>query len=91
MNDPGKCPFCPGSVASDERYPRLVCDECADRLTDEMNRKLRVEFNWSGGHSLVYEDTGDRREGNIIFIDGRRCVIEEDRFGRGIVVQLTED
>lgn len=91
MNESGKCPVCGVAVELIERYPRRVCDQCADSLTDENGGMLRVEFNWSGGFSIISEETGARYAGNVVFSDARRCLIEEDRFGRGVVVQIESD
>ncbi|HQU82927.1 MAG TPA: hypothetical protein PKY59_07380 [Pyrinomonadaceae bacterium] len=85
------CPICSAEVTHFERYPNRVCDECAEKVSDESGRKVVIEFNWSGGHTIIYADSRHRYLKQFIYIDGVKCKAEEDRFGRGIVIQTVEN
>ncbi|MEL6342040.1 MAG: hypothetical protein AAFV53_02835 [Myxococcota bacterium] len=85
------CPLCGATgLLAWARYPRYVCGECVGRAVCEQGRPLTF-FNLgvSGGFGAKYADDGSPRSSGVCFIDGRRCIADEARFG-GIVVQLTD-
>ncbi len=90
MNQTHDCPICPVKIEHQERYPNQVCQDCSERIADENGRGIILELNWSGGHSAIYKDNGDRYLQQFIYIDGVKCEAAEDRFGRGIVIQTVE-
>ncbi len=81
------CPICGTQVAANPRYPRYLCDPCAEKATDENNRRLEF-YNESllGGFAARYVDTGAEYASHVCFVEGVRCWAEEARFG-GIVIQ----
>lgn len=85
------CPICSSKFEYFERYPNRVCDECAKRVSDESGQKVVIEFNWSGGHTIIYADSRRRYLQQFIYIDSVKCKAEEDRFGRGIVIQTVKN
>jgi hypothetical protein len=82
------CPICRAPVTHFERYPLQVCDSCSERITDKDGRGISyMTLSWAGGLTATYADTGDRYLDEFCYIDGIKCRAEEDRFGRGIVIQ----
>ncbi|GAB2634457.1 hypothetical protein [Nocardia goodfellowii] len=94
------CPHCDQLTFYTGRYPRAVCDDCANRTTDHTGRRV-TGFNThlSGGMIAYYTDTlapdSSRRNEECAevtrtgtcYLDGRPATMSEARFG-GIVVQL---
>lgn len=84
------CPICGAGVAASERYPRRVCDPCADRATSTDGRPLAFfNLGLSGGYDARYADTGEAYQSHECLIDGVRCRADEARFG-GIVIELDD-
>lgn len=90
----GPCPICETPVRFNPRYPRAVCETCADLSTDEDGRLLHLyNRSISGGLIATFADGSlpDLRmlslDRPLVFIGGRQCSAEEHRFG-GIVVQV---
>jgi hypothetical protein len=85
------CPICGADVAYWERYPRLLCSDCVARAQDRDGRPLRffVETALGAGFYAEALDGSEWRrvEGGECWVDGRRCIVGEHRFG-GVVVQL---
>jgi hypothetical protein len=70
-----------------ERYPRQVCEACQAKTTDAYGRRVDfVNVDLSGGFRGFYRENGAVYNQDLCYVDGRRCVAEEHRFG-GIVVQ----
>lgn len=90
MNEMQNCPICRNEIEKNERYPNQICEDCAERIADKDGREIVLEFNWSGGFSVRYKDRGERYFDQFIYINGIKCKAEEDRFGRGIIIQTVE-
>lgn len=91
MNDIHDCPICAEKVAHFERYPNQVCERCAGKTSDAYGRRLKFSnANRSGGLRGVYLDSGEEYARQICYIDGRKCFVNEHRFG-GIVVEAVEN
>jgi hypothetical protein len=85
------CPICLVEVEPSRRYPRYVCDNCADRAADEAGRIVTFyNTSLSGGFIAKYADTGEERDSHVCFIDGVECRADEAYFG-GIVIQARGD
>lgn len=82
------CPLCRDDVQYSERYPKYVCSNCAEKITDADGRNVNF-FNLDlyGGIGGEYVDTGEAYNKQVCYIDGVKCYAEEGRFG-GIVVQV---
>lgn len=92
MNRTHDCPVCRSEVAHIGRYPEQVCGDCAAKATDENGRKISfMTLSFAGGLTARFDDSGERYTGVFCYIEGRRCRAEEDRFGRGIVIQIVKD
>jgi O-acetyl-ADP-ribose deacetylase (regulator of RNase III) len=82
------CPLCERAVRRIERYPRYICNDCLDLVTDRQGR--RVDFaneSFSGGFVGFYAGSKEPYSGHECFVRGVRCDADEARFG-GIVHEL---
>ncbi len=87
---PQQCPICGVRVEPNSRYPRYVCERCAQRACAHDGRLLRFEnADGSGGFVARYADSGEEHAGHECYIDGVACRADEARFG-GIVIQVSE-
>lgn len=83
-----KCPICSAAVEPSARYWDYICIDCSARAVDEFGRKLRFRNeSFSGGFVAWYEDTNERRDSQICYIDGIKCWADEARMG-GIVIRV---
>jgi hypothetical protein len=88
------CPVCGQPTPHWDRYPRAVCDRCAQRTADAAGRFVAgYNTSLSGGFEARYR-THDGSAGDVCvevsesgycWIDDRKCSIGEARFG-GIVI-----
>lgn len=82
-----RCPLCDRPVKPNPRYPRHVCRDCTDLVTDDQGRPLEFSnASLSGGMVGVYAGTEEAYEKEECFVRGVRCHVEEGKFG-GIVYQ----
>lgn len=88
------CPLCGRPTDDWERYRDSICVRCETRAVDEQGRPMRFgnESLLGTGFVAEVEEGGEWRPVEAgfqapCFVDGRRCVAAEHRFG-GIVVQL---
>lgn len=85
------CPVCSAKVEYQERYPNRVCAGCAARTADENGRKISyMTLSFAGGLRAAFDDTGERYADQFCYVDGIKCRAEEDRFGRGIVIEIVK-
>jgi hypothetical protein len=74
-----------------ERYPRQVCEKCAAKTSDAYGRRLKYSGDdLSGGLCAIYLDNGQKYDRQLCYIDGRKCFVNEHRFG-GVVVEIVKD
>lgn len=91
MNKTHDCPICQAQVLHSERYPKQVCNECSERTCDANGRNISfMSWSFAGGLLGTYSDTGARYTESFCYIDGIKCRAEEDRFGRGIIIEAVE-
>jgi len=91
MNQTHDCPICSAKVSHSERYPNQICDECFQRISDADGRRISfITLSFAGGLTATYNDNGCRYTDQFYYIDGIKCRAEEDRFGRGIVVETVK-
>jgi hypothetical protein len=84
-----QCPVCQIAVQPHERYPRYVCESCAEKVMSPDGRRLEFGNNdSSGGFAGIYADTGERYQSHRCLINGIECFADEARFG-GIVIEAT--
>jgi hypothetical protein len=84
------CPICGVDLLAISRYPRYVCKACAALAKDAAGRPLGFgNIDISGGCEGAYVDTGEAYDANVCYVAGRRCSVEEARFG-GIVIQALD-
>lgn len=74
-----------------QRYPKSICHECSPKITDNTGRSVEF-FNSEGlgfGCQGYYSGTNqqEKYELDVCYIDGKKFVAEEARFG-GIVINL---
>jgi hypothetical protein len=84
------CPICKQSVEPSRRYPRYVCEQCADKAVSADGR--RVEFSNEdifGGCEGQFVDTGETYGLDDCFIKGIKCRASEAHMG-GIVIEAVE-
>lgn len=89
------CPVCRQPTPHWDRYPRAVCDRCAQRAADAAGRYISgYNTSFSGGFEARYR-TGDGSAGDVCvevsesgrcWIDDHECSIGEARFG-GVVIE----
>ena len=85
------CPICAATLQPMPRYPRYVCEVCADRAAAPDGRKLVFSNEGlSGGFLAHYADTGERYDNHACWIGAVRCRADEARFG-GIVIEVQEE
>ena len=97
MVDTSACPICGAPVYAWERYPDLLCPRCVPLARDEHGRAMRFFNETLLGTGFVAEVEVDgvwRRLENATdeatcWVQGRRCVAREHRFG-GIAVQAVD-
>lgn len=88
MNETHDCPICTEKVAHLERYPKQVCERCANKVSDAYGRRLQFSNEvLSGGFKAYYRDNGAEYQHQICYIDGRKCFVGEYR-SSGIVVEV---
>lgn len=81
------CAVCKTSVSDNPRYPRYVCQPCAQKVKSQDGRVLLfANSDPAGGFAATYAD-GSPYLSHECFIDGVRCHADEARFG-GIVIQV---
>lgn len=91
MNQTHDCPICSAKVSHSERYPNQICDECFQRISDADGRRISfITLSFAGGLTATYNDNGSRYTDQFCYIDGIKCRAEEDRFGRGIVIETVK-
>jgi len=94
MSDASPCPICGAPVETWERYPNLLCVCCGALARDAEGRRMRFrnETMLAAGFIAEVDDDGVWRRvaSGACWVNGRRCVAGEHRFG-GIVVQLVDD
>jgi hypothetical protein len=84
------CPICGVALRAIPRYPRYVCKACAALAKDAAGRPLGFgNSDIAGGCEGVYSDTGETYDARLCYVAGRRCSVEEARFG-GIVIQALD-
>jgi hypothetical protein len=99
MSETSPCPICGTPVRTWERYPNLLCGACESLAQDEQGRAMRFsnETMLAAGFIAEVDDNGvgHRVDGGATYeancwVNGRRCVAGEHRFG-GIVVQAVDE
>ncbi len=82
------CKICNVEVVYQSRYPAYVCSSCAGKITDIDGRSV-VFSNFDSGGGLIGHYRGNQQpyESNVCFIDGRKCIANEARFG-GVVIEV---
>lgn len=93
------CPICGNQVKAIPRYPKYVCDTCAQKTTDAKGRKVSFSSSdiESGDDVLTisegcygfYKDTQKKYRSKICYIQGIKCRADLARFG-GIVIEIFE-
>lgn len=84
------CPICRVPLPEAERYPRYVCNSCAERATSADGRSLEfANIDMSGGYQARYAHTSAPHDRHDCWIDGIACRADEARFG-GIVIECKE-
>ena len=85
-----QCPICGIALEPVARYPRYVCQDCADRATSIDGRPLEFfNLGLSGGYGARYADNQTSYNSHDCIIDGQACRADEARFG-GIVIELLD-
>lgn len=85
-----QCPICGVPLEPVARYPRYVCNDCADKAASADGRPLKFfNLGLSGGYGAIYADDQTRYNSHDCFIDGQSCRADEARFG-GIVIELLD-
>ena len=90
--------MCGGPEPKWERYPNMLCVVCQRLARDEQGRRMRFSNETLLGTGFIAEvdvnGTWRRIPGATdeasCWINGRRCLAREHRFG-GIVVQLVDE
>lgn len=91
MDKTHDCPICRAKVLHSERYPAQVCSKCSVRICDADGREISfMTWSFAGGLVGTYCDTGARYSETFCYIDGIKCRAEEDRFGRGIIIETVK-
>jgi hypothetical protein len=98
VSETSPCPICGTPVQAWERYPNALCSPCEALARDERGRPMRFsnETMLASGFIAEVEDDGVwRRVDDAIYdatcwVEGRRCLAHEHRFG-GIVVQAVDE
>ena len=82
------CPICDKNMLSFERYPNMICHECAELAVNKKGESMKFyNIDHTGGFmSMVNNIKGEEHE---CYINNRKCRAGEARFG-GIVVELSE-
>ncbi|MPS74902.1 MAG: hypothetical protein E2590_17360 [Chryseobacterium sp.] len=87
------CSNCNSKIGFTQRYPKTICNNCRNKLTDKDGRK--VEFYnteaLGSGCQGYYSDTNQNEKYNstICYLINKEYFADEGRFG-GIVIQLKE-
>jgi hypothetical protein len=86
-----KCPICAATVQPSARYPSYICGHCASKAVDANGRALSFyNADMTGGFEARFTDDGSLAEEvtrtHRVFVEGKKCVADEARFG-GIVLQ----
>lgn len=82
-----ECPICRSTVAESPRYPRCICNTCAENVTDADGRRLTVfQDSPDGAYAATYADNSEAYDSHEVYVYGIACWAEEARFG-GIVIQ----
>jgi hypothetical protein len=95
MSETSPCPICGTAVTKWERYPNLLCSSCVALARDEQGRPMRFSNDSDLGFAAEAEEDGSWRPVEdatyeaTCWVEGRRCVAGEHRFG-GIAVQVVE-
>ncbi|MEV7972465.1 ADP-ribosylglycohydrolase family protein [Cellulomonas sp. NPDC089187] len=88
------CPLCGTRVVPYARYPDHLCAWCADEVTDEHGRPVRLyNTSFGGGYTGQYLDGSTASQAVLdgrVWIDAVEYRAQEARFG-GIVVQPRQE
>ncbi|MFE1592360.1 hypothetical protein [Nocardia sp. NPDC058705] len=99
------CPHCEQLMFYQPRYPREICGDCRDRISDRAGRRV-IATNTSllgtgmvayytdtdarvAGPGVEREECGEVTQSGVCFLDGHPATVREARFG-GIVVELAD-
>ena len=87
------CPNCSKSIFYNARYPKYICGDCTELLTDGAGRKVEFYNTELLGHGCQGYYIGTEQKENYnsskCFIEEKEFYAEEAYFG-GIVIQLKE-
>jgi hypothetical protein len=82
------CPICKKELKFIKRYPNYVCRDCAEKANDINGRKLLFgNIGISGGYEAYFDDTKEKYDNHICYINEIKCYADEARFG-GIVIEI---
>ncbi len=86
------CPNCKARVYFQARYPKSLCNDCRELITDKSGRPVNYFNTELMGHGCAaeYLDTGEPYESDICFIGQVEYTAQEARFG-GIELQPREE
>lgn len=82
------CPGCNKYKKFNERYPDYVCDKCVKLATDKSGKQISFYNITTSGHGCQgkYVEDGKLYKGNVCYIKGLKCFVEEAYLG-GIVIR----
>jgi len=87
------CSNCKKAVSPNARYPKYICEDCVELLTDTSGRKVKFFNTELIGHGCqgYYEGAGSKEKYHLTtaFIEEKEFFAKEAYFG-GIVIQLKE-
>ena len=87
------CANCKKSVFNNARYPKYICGDCTELITDKEGRKIEFYNTELLGHGCqgyyIGTEQKEKYESNIGYVNKKEIYAEEAHFG-GIVIQLKE-
>jgi len=87
------CANCKKSVSNNARYPKYICGDCTELVTDREGRRIEFYNTEALGHGCQGYYIGTKQKekykSNIGYVNNKEVYAEEAHFG-GIVIQLKE-
>jgi len=87
------CSNCKKLVFHNARYPKFICDDCTELITDKEGRRIEFYNTELLGHGCqgyyIGTEQKEKYDSNIGYLYNKEVFAEEAHFG-GIVIQLKE-
>jgi len=88
QNQEQYCPICKATVANSGRYPKYICSQCSEKITDKSGEQICFANTELLGYGCqgYYKKNDKKYNSNFCYVNGIECYAKEAYFG-GIVIE----